>query len=243
MTEPLRVLVADDEEMARARLCRLLGAIADVVVVAEARSGKDALALLDDVGVDVALLDVRMGLVSGLDAAARAAELGVEVVMTTAHRDHAVEAFERGAVDYLLKPIEQARLGQAIERARARVLRVAPPVIGAASSAAVRLPIEVRGEVHLVAAGRITHALLDDDGLVRVHLLDAAAMLTELSLSDLERRLPHLFRAHRRALVAIEHVARLRPLASGGYEAVLSDGEIVPVSRQSARELRRRLGL
>jgi two-component system LytT family response regulator len=238
----LRVMFADDEEMARLRIRRLLDGMSDVEIVGEARSGKDALALLEDVDVDVALLDVRMGVVSGLDAAERAADLGVEVIMTTAHRDHAVEAFAHGAVDYLLKPIEPARLAQALERARARVLpEIVPPVVGA-SPAPSRLAIESRGEVLLIPAAEVTHATLEDDGLVRVHT-PTASSLTELSLSDLERRLPHLFRSHRRALVAFDHVGRLRPLATGGYTAILHDGREVPVSRQAARELRRRLAL
>jgi two-component system LytT family response regulator len=241
----LRVMFADDEEMARLRVRRLLEGVADVEIVGEARSGKDALGLLEDVEVDVALLDVRMGVVSGLDAAERAADLGVEVIMTTAHREHAVEAYAHGAVDYLLKPLEPARLAQALERARARLLPKEPrgPTSGSTPAApSGRLALESRGEVLLIPSADLTHATLEDDGLVRVHTR-AAETLTELTLSDLERRVPHLFRSHRRALVALEHVSRLRPLASGGYVAILHDGREVPVSRQSARALRRRLGL
>ncbi len=246
MSEPgartLRVIFADDEEMARLRVRRLLEAIDGVVIVGEAKSGKDALALLEDLDVDVALLDVRMGLVSGLDAAARAADLGVEVIMTTAHRDHAVEAYAHGAIDYLLKPLEPARLAQAIDRARARTTSSSREVESAAPPSGARLPLEVRGEILLVPATSITHAVLEET-LVRVFLADSEPVLTELSLTDLERRLPHLVRSHRRALLALDHVAKLRPLPTGGYDAILHDGSEVPVSRQSARELRRRLAL
>ena len=243
----LRVIFADDEEMARLRLRRLLEAIEGVVIVGEAKSGKDALTLLEDLDVDVALFDVRMGLVSGLDAAERAADLGVEVIMTTAHRDHAVEAYAHGAIDYLLKPLEAARLSQAIDRARTRVTRSATPPDASAPPPnarlpSARLPLEVRGEIHLVPAGSITHAVLEET-LVRVYVAGSEPILTELSLTDLERRLPHLVRSHRRALVAIDHVTKLRPLPTGGYDAILDDGHEVPVSRQSARELRRRLAL
>lgn len=193
----LRVMFADDEEMARLRVRRLLESAPDIDVVGEARSGKDALALLEDLEIDVALLDVRMGLVSGLDAAERAAELGVEVIVTTAHRDHAVEAYAHGAIDYLLKPLDPARLTQALDRVRERL---APRAANGAVSPAPagRLAIESRGEVLLIAAADLTHATLEDDGLVRVHT-GAASTLTELSLSDLERRLPHLFLAPARA--------------------------------------------
>ncbi|MBX7195547.1 MAG: response regulator [Sandaracinaceae bacterium] len=242
MTNELRVLIADDEEMARLRVRRLLGELGQTSIVGEAASGKEALALLEDLDVDVALLDVRMGLVSGLDAAERAADLGVEVIITTAHREHAVEAFAHGAIDYLLKPIEGPRLAKALDRARARlVTSPAPPAASTALTTSARLPLEVRGEIVLVPIQAITHAVLEDT-LVRVHA-GSEAHLTELSLTDLERRLPHLFRAHRRALVSLDHVSRLRPLASGGYVAILRDGAEVPVSRQSARALRRQLGI
>jgi two-component system LytT family response regulator len=82
-----------------------------------------------------------------------------------------------------------------------------------------------------------------EETLVRVYVAGSEPILTELSLTDLERRLPHLVRSHRRALVAIDHVTKLRPLPTGGYDAILDDGHEVPVSRQSARELRRRLAL
>lgn len=251
MTTSLRVLFADDEEMARTRMRRLLSALPELTIVGEARSGQEVLALLDDVDVDLAVLDVRMGLVSGLDAAARAADLGVEVIVTTAHRDHAVDAFDRGVVDYLLKPIDAARLAVAIERVRSRraplddaASALVRPELGSAPSIAesTRLALEVRGEIHLIAAADVTHAVFTDT-LVEVHSVGRGPQLTELSLTDIERRLPHLFRAHRRALVSIAHIHRLRPLGTGGYVAILADGAEVPVSRQAARELRRRLGL
>lgn len=239
MTRELRVILADDEEMARLRLRRLLEEHDDVRIVGEARSGKDALAILDGQDVDLALLDVRMGLVSGLEVSEVAADLGVEVVMTTAHRDHAVEAFAAGAVDYLLKPIEAERLAQALSRVRSHL--TPSPAPAAAAAVPDRFPLEVRGELLLLRPSDVSHATLDGT-LVRV-FAGAEGYLTELSLSDLERRLPHLVRVHRKALVSIEHVARLRPLASGGYVAILGTGQEVLVSRQAARELRRRLGI
>jgi len=240
MTRELRVILADDEEMARLRLRRLLEEHADVRIVGEARSGKEALAILDGQDVDLALLDVRMGLVSGLEVSETAADLGVEVVMTTAHRDHAVEAFAAGALDYLLKPIEAERLAQALARVRARLEPVAETK-GSVGHISDRFPLEVRGEVVLLRAADVSHATLEGT-LVRLFVV-GAAHLTELSLSDLERRLPHLVRVHRKALVALDHIERLRPLASGGYVAILRAGQEVPVSRQAARELRRRLGI
>ena len=235
----LRVLIADDEEMARRRMRRLLASMPDVEIVAEAKSGEEALLLLDAHSVDVALLDVHMGRISGLTVSDTAAELGVEVVLTTAHAEHAVEAFDKGAVDYLLKPIDVERLAQALRRVRSRLAPPPPPATE--SAVRERLALEVRGEVLFLKTADISHALLDGE-LVTLFTRDASH-LTELSLTELEAKLPSLLRVHRRALLALDHVARLIPQPTGGYLAKTHAGHEVPVSRQAARELRRRLGL
>lgn len=238
----LRVLFADDEEMARRRLRRLLAQAPDVEVVSECKSGGEALVALEKLEVDLALLDVHMGRVSGLEVSDLAAELGVEVIFTTAHQEHALEAFEKGAIDYLLKPIEEARLLSALDRARAR-----RPLSSPVSASPVglrpqeRFALEVRGEVLLLRPEEVSHALLD--GPLVSLFVGNDMHLTELSLSDLLRLLPHLLRVHRRALVALDHIEKLRPQPTGGYLAITRAGAEVPVSRQSARELRRRLGL
>jgi two-component system LytT family response regulator len=246
----LRVLFADDELMARRRLRRMLEAMDGIAVVAECESGEAVLAALEHTDVDVALLDVEMGARSGLEVSEAAAELGVEVIFTTAHPEHAVAAFDRGAVDYVLKPADEGRLATAMERARRRIeaARARPP--GAAvpmgdapRPPAARLALEVRGEIVLVDPGEISHAL-HDGALVTVHA-GRSTLLTELSLQELEQRLPpgRFMRVHRRAILNLDRVERLRPQPTGGYLAVTSGGHEVPVSRQAARALRRQLGI
>lgn len=234
----LKVLIADDEELARRRLRRLLEEGSGVEIVGEAKTGEEALQLLDELDVDLAILDVRMPFATGLDVATVAAELGVEVIFVTAHDAHAVDAFAKGATDYLLKPVEAERLALALSRVERPAAPVAPP----SAPALERLALEVKGELVLVAPASVTHAVSDGD-LVTVHLEDGAAHLSELSLAELSRKLPGLLRVHRRALLGIEHVARLRPLPTGGYVAITRTGREVPVARQSARALRRALGL
>lgn len=253
----LRTLIADDEQMARKRARRLLEERDDVEVVAEVASGEAALAMLESIEVDLALLDVQMPGLSGLDVSSAAGELGVLVVFTTAHSEHAVQAFERGAVDYVMKPLDEARLGLAIERVKARVIADAafaslapsvttvPSTFGAPTPEAPfdRLALRVRGEVRLVRVDDVEHATLDGE-LVTV-VAKGERLLTELSLQELERRLigPSFWRVHRRALLNLAHVERLRPLPTGGYVAITFAGDEVPVSRQEARKLRQRLGL
>jgi two-component system LytT family response regulator len=234
----LRVLFADDEPMARKRMRRLLEAMG-VEIVAECASGEDAMRELDRIDVDVALLDVHMGAVSGLEVASIADELGVEVVFTTAHDAHAIEAFARGAVDYVLKPIEEERLAQAIERCRKRIETERAP---AGEAPLDRIALAVRGEVRLLARSEISHALLDGE-LVRVFTL-RDSVLTERTLAELSTMLgPRFVRVHRKALLDLAHVARLVPLATGGYTAITTASHEVPISRQAARAIRRQLGI
>ena len=237
----LRVLIADDEVMARRRLRRLLEEAGDVAIVAECETGDAALAALESVDVDVALLDVQMPGLSGLDVSSLAAELGVEIVLVTAHPEHAVRAFEQGVVDYVVKPVNPERLALALERVRARLAH--PPPAARDAEVPVRLAVTVRDEVRLLAPADIACAVLEGE-LVRLRV-GLETVWTELSLQDLERRLEGagFLRVHRRALVNLDHVERLRPVATGGYVAITREGDEVPVSRQQARRLRQRLGI
>ncbi|MBZ4331888.1 LytTR family DNA-binding domain-containing protein [Corallococcus interemptor] len=249
MREPLRVLIADDELLARKRLSRLLAALPDVSVCGEAVDGDSVLAAVRAGGVDVVLLDIHMPGLSGLDAMALLPEGGPHVIFCTAHAEHAVNAFEHGAVDYVLKPVEAARLQKALERARTRLparVKSAPvtaPASAAEKPALARLPIPTRQGLVLVSPDAISHASLEDE-LVTVFTAQGD-YLTDFTLNELADKLPpeHFHRVHRRALLNLAHVTRLEPLETGGYLARTARGHSVEVSRQSARELRRMLGL
>jgi two-component system, LytTR family, response regulator len=248
--EPLRVLIADDELLARKRLARLLAALPDVTVSGEAVDGDSVLATVRAGGVDVVLLDIHMPGLSGLDAMALLPEGGPHVIFCTAHAEHAVNAFEHGAVDYVLKPVEAARLQKALERVRTRLpARAKPPAAPPPAAptgdkpAFARLPIPTRQGLVLVSPDAISHASLEDE-LVTVFTAQGD-FLTDFTLNELADKLPaeHFHRVHRRALLNLSHVTRLEPLETGGYLARTARGHSVEVSRQSARELRRMLGL
>lgn len=245
MSQPLRILIADDELVARKRLARLLAAFPDTTVCGEAADGEAVLAAVRQGGVDVVLLDIHMPGLSGLDALALLPEGSVHVVLVTAHADHAVDAFEHGAVDYVLKPVEAARLQKALERVRARLSPRTEAARASAPSARnlARLPIPTRSGIVLVDPDAISHATLEDE-LVTVFTTQGD-FLTDFTLQELMDRLPPegFLRVHRRALVNLAHVTRLEPLETGGYLARTPRGHSVEVSRQSARELRRMLGL
>lgn len=241
----LRIALADDELIARKRAARLLEALPDVTVVGVYASADEVLAKIDDDAPDLLLLDIQMPGLSGLDAHALLPDDGPDVIFATAHPEHAVEAFELGALDYVLKPIEAGRLGKAIDRARARrSLRDAPAIGEGAAVRPDRIPVSTRDGIVLIDPVEVSHAVFDGS-LVTVHTAGGDAHLVDGTLQDLQGRLPddRFERVHRRALVNLREVALLKPIESGGYVAETKCGGQVPVSRQSARKLRRWLGL
>ncbi|MBT3222294.1 MAG: response regulator transcription factor [Proteobacteria bacterium] len=227
----LRVLIADDELMARKRLHRLLGAIEGTQVVDECEDGEEVLSFLKTTDVDVVLLDINMPNLSGVDAMGLIGEDGPAIVFTTAHSAHAVQAFEGGAVDYLLKPIDSARLVKALNRVRQRLDDTSP---------LERIPVSTRKGVLLVNPGEISHAIIDGESVL-LHTV-GGTVITDYRLADLQRRLSgnNFERVHRRVLVNLEFLERLEPVDSGGYIAHMRDGSRVSVSRQAARRLRKR---
>ncbi len=230
MSDVLRVLIADDEEIARRRLARLLAMIPEAAVAGECADAGAVLERVREGGVDVLLLDIQMPGLTGLDAVALLPHGGPQVIFCTAHAEHAVGAFDAGAVDYLLKPVDAARLQKALERARAR----RPPSLN-------RLAISTRQGLVLLDPAEISHAMLEGE-LVAV-VTASATYLTDSTLQALEEKLGGFERVHRRALLHLEHVVRLEPNESGGFLARTRAGHGVEVSRAAARELRRRLGL
>ncbi|MCH9680246.1 MAG: LytTR family DNA-binding domain-containing protein [Deltaproteobacteria bacterium] len=242
----LRVLAADDELIARKRLTRLLSAMPGVELLDCHADAEQVLSTVQAEPVDVLVLDIQMPGLSGLELHALLPKPAPYVIFATAHPEHAVDAFELGAVDYVLKPIEAGRLGKAIDRARtvvaARREANRDEAVGTADLA--RLPVTTREGVVLLDPTGISHAVFDGT-LVTLVTRDGDRHLTDASLQELTERLPtdRFVRAHRRALLNLHEVQLLRPTDSGGYLAVTRTGEEVPVSRQTARRLRRSLGL
>jgi two-component system, LytTR family, response regulator len=225
----LRVIVADDELQARKRLVRLLQPMPGVDVVAVCASAEEVLAAIPTSRPDVLLLDISMPGLSGLEAKAILAPGGPAVIFVTAHAQHAVEAFEVGALDYVLKPVTASRLAVAIARARALPTAALP-----------RLAIETRAGLVLVDPASIVYASFD--GTLVTVVSATESWVTTLTLRDLEERLPPRFaRVDRRHLLDLEAVVGLEPQPDGGYLAITRTGFSVPVSRQAGRDLRKRL--
>jgi two-component system LytT family response regulator len=253
--EPLRVLVVDDEPLARARARRALAGMSDVVLCGEAGSAHEARAVLEATRPDLLLLDVQM---PGEDGFALLASLDPRpaVVFVTAFDHYAVRAFEENAVDYLLKPWRPERLAAAI--ARARVERGKPAelaerlasLLEAVGPGATASPHLDRFAVRVGVRQRIVKAadvlwFGAEDKLVFA-AVEGDRHWVSFTLDELEHRLdPRRFaRVHRSAIANLDHAAVLRPGFAGTWRLQLDDAARteVPVSRARARALRGRLG-
>lgn len=249
----LRCLIVDDEAPAREELRYLLEGVPGAQVVGAAASAEEADLLLGAVDYDVVFLDIRMPGAGGLELARRLAERadGPQVVFTTAYPDHAVDAFELSAADYLLKPFDSARLVQALSRVteRSRPPGERDPGLPAAPDRVAggpegRLPIQ-QGERTVFVEEREIVAASAARGYCYL-MLRGGRVLVNYSLSELEERLSErMLRVHRSHLVNLDRVAELRSDYSGSLVLVMDDQAAteVPVSRRHSTDLRRQLGL
>ena len=239
----MKMLVVDDEPLARARLCKMLGEFPDVQVVGEAGNGVEAVVRADELGVDVVLLDIAMPVMDGLEAAQhlRALESPPAVIFCTAYDEHALKAFEAAAIDYLVKPVRQERLGEALERARRQRAGLHAPPALAAGKQRSHLSARLRGSLRLIPIEDI-HYLQAEEKYVVVHHARGEDLIEE-SLKSLETEFAsHFLRIHRNCLVATDEFLELRRSGDGSVHAVLRHGKTpLEVSRRCVPGLRERL--
>lgn len=233
----IRVLVVDDEPLARSRLIALLGDCGEVTVVGSASDGELAMAAIGELQPDVLLLDINMPGVSGTALAQRlAGRVRPQVIFCTAYEVHALQAFELGAVDYLLKPVRLERLRDALQRA-ARRLADAP------RESAGFLYGRLRGEQVRIALDEVVSLLADEKYVVVQHL--RGELLIEESLRQLEDTYPQqLVRLHRNCLVPTARLLGLKTLPDGRVLARLAGTELSPeISRRNLPVVRKLLRL
>jgi two-component system LytT family response regulator len=249
---PLRVVLADDERPARLALAGLLAAAPGVTIVGEAATGTEAIALIEREQPDLALLDLQMPEVDGLSVVrlVRPDRLPL-VAFVTAFDELAVQAFELNAVDYLLKPVDAARLARTLERVRDRLgegarqaegerVRAAAEAIAARDPAPItRIPVRRRDDILLIPIGQVA-SLVAEAELVHVTTLRGERFVISHALRDLEARLDpaRWVRLERGALVAVDAIAKVSPLPGGMYLVTLANGQEIRASRLHSRALR-----
>jgi two-component system LytT family response regulator len=246
---PLRVVVVDDEELARRVVREYLSDVPDVEIVAECANGFEAVKVVSELAPDLVLLDVQMPKLSGFEVVEL---IGSEhaVVFVTAYDQYALKAFEVHAVDYLLKPFEQDRLLEALRRVRERLAGRGTHGAGeeavAAAVAARPRPIErvlIRdgARVHVVPVARIDYVQAQDD-YVCIHA-EGRELLKEQPLAELEAALdPRRFvRIHRSYMLNVDRLARVEPASKDTRTAVLKDGTELPISRTGYQRLEKLL--
>lgn len=248
---PLRTLIVDDEPVARQVLREGLESIGDVEVIGEADNGPAALEQIAERRPDLVLLDLQMPEMGGLEVASkirRGTHVPV-IVIVTAYDKYALDAFEAGAIDYLLKPIGEERLAQAIERARRisgreAVERLAQlqEVGDAASGPRPRKIVgKVGAEYFLLAANEICAFQADGD-LVWIVTAKRKFLATQ-TLKSLEERLKNTAfrRIHRNALVNVDHVRKMSAMSSQRWLITLSNHQEFIASKRQARMVRQLL--
>lgn len=238
---PLRVLIVDDEAPARARLRDLLGDVAatqPTELVGLAANGVEALRLVEERPVDVVLADIRMPVMDGIELARHLLRLEVApaVVFVTAYEQHAVEAFELNAVDYLLKPVRAQRLGDALARVRGRRPQSDATLAGLASAARQHFSVSERGRILLVPVADVLFLRAEQKYVTATTA--AREYLLDESLVQLEQEFAGRFlRIHRNCLVARAAVAGVERAGEHDGDSrwdVLLHGvaERLPVSRR-----------
>ncbi len=241
----MKILIVDDEVLARERLQAMIAELRPDAGIGQAENGLRALEWIQNTPPDVVLLDIRMPVMTGLEAAQHIAKLETPpaIIFTTAYQEHALSAFQLNAIDYLLKPIRRERLQTALGKAallsRARIAGLKRSLND--DGKRTHLSAFSQGRMQLIPIGDIYY-LKAEQKYVSV-VFPAGELLIDESLKSLENEFPGVFiRVHRNALVAVRRIHQLRLSAGGGYEICLHGmAARIRVSRRHLAELRQRL--
>lgn len=248
----IRALIAEDEWPARAELAWLLQREKDVTLCPAAETGDQLFTLYDQHRPDVIFLDIQMPGLSGIEAARhllngdRGNERSPLLVFTTAYEDHAVEAFALEAVDYLLKPYDEKRFKQAMDRIRKRLSDRSPtrvqPLRPPLSLHRDRLLVNHGEKMVVLSPTSISYAVRVERFL-EIHT-EKEILRSKMTLQELEYKLREFpfFRTHRSYLVNLDYIQEITPWFNGAYNLVLKDESRIPVSRSAAKRLFQLLG-
>jgi two-component system, LytTR family, response regulator len=247
-----RVLICEDEPLARETLREFIATLPELVLVGEAMNGRDALALARALQPDLVFMDIQMPEMSGLEVVRTLlAEQGAvpALVFTTAYDQHAVTAFELHALDYLLKPFTAERFQAAVrralalqapaaERGDAALSALAAPISAPAAEPLTRILVRDRGRIFPLAAAEIEHLRAD---LKYTQITSRGqSYLVRVALADLEGRLDpaRFIRIHRNAIVNLDFVASMKPDEQSQLQVFMRDGTELLANREASKRLR-----
>jgi two-component system LytT family response regulator len=238
----MRVLIVDDEELARAVLREFLASHADIEIVAEAANGFDAVKAIAELEPELVFLDIQMPKLNGFEVV-ELAGAKTQYIFVTAFDQYAIKAFEIHAIDYLLKPFSQQRLDQALAHARGKAApyKEVSALLGqelGRQAPLARILIRDGAKVHVIAADSIEVIEAQDD-YVQISS-GGRNYLKNQRLSELESQLdPGMFlRIHRSYIVNIGAISRIEQYAKDSHNAVLKDGRQIPISRSGYQKVR-----
>jgi two-component system LytT family response regulator len=242
----LRAMLVDDEDPARERLRRLLAEVGDIEVVGEAADGEQAMDQIAALAPDVVFLDIQMPGCSGMEVAASLPAPRPHIIFCTAFDEFAVDAFELNAIDYVLKPVNRARLDKALARVRdsANTNEADQAIDRAARSGGTPARfLARRGATFKVVPARDVLCFISEGGLTKL-MAGGQHYWMQPTLNDLEARLDpeQYFRISRAAIVNLDAVREVAPLAGGHGQVVLTDGARLEVSRRRFADLTEKLG-
>ena len=244
----LKTLIVDDEAPARSELRYMLERVPNVHVVGEATNATEALELIKALNYDLVFIDIQMPGLNGLDVVAALKELDrmPAVVFVTAYSEYAVKAFELDAVDYLVKPIDEDRLNQAVAKVDKR--KDPQPAVAAKAEPVIeieRIPVESKGKTLLMPMQDIVYISSRND-IVFIHTADNT-YITKFTLKTLEERLRNksFLRVHRGYIVNLSHVIEIVPMYGRSYilKVRCNHKNEIPVSRRRGQRLKAMLGM
>lgn len=247
---PVRVLIVDDETLARAILAEHLVKIPDIEIVGQAANGFEAVKQTEELNPDLIFLDIQMPKLSGFEVLELLAERAPAVIFTTAFDEYALRAFDVHAVDYLLKPVEPPRLAAAIERAAERLRNRTPPPSAHDLAIAARPPgralervlIRHEGRVHVLPVERIDFVEAQDDYLSFAS--GGKRFRKQQTMAEIETQLDatRFVRIHRSFILNIERLSRIDLYGKDSWLAILADGTKLPMSRTGHAKLKELIG-
>jgi DNA-binding LytR/AlgR family response regulator len=256
VSDDLRVLIVDDEKPARRDLTRILGKIDGFEKVGEAGDGLDAVEKIRELGPDIVLLDIQMPGLDGFQVLGRLGEEGEAedlppVIFVTAYDQYAIRAFDVQAADYILKPVDEDRLREALGRAKGRISGAVPKqdldeLLRSVGALAQRVPVRRGSGTVMVDVQDILYASVSD-GEICVVTDDLEGTSPRRSLDEFQGELPGgmFMRVHRAFLANVYRIREIIPWEGNSFRIRMGsdEGPVIPVSRANARELKRRLHL